>query len=322
MSEPLSAVEIEDVLSSIRRLVSEDLRPASRGMGPSAAVAVADVAKPALILTPALRVVPDAPGPHGGLGVEQVSPPPHGEPVLDQVAPPPICEVVASVGAAVPPQEWEPETGDAPVAAYPVWTEAAWDTVDEPAAVAAPGPVFADDMAFVTLSDTIVLESSAGDAMHAAPEESAGWAQVDEDEADPVLLQAPGVVAHGPDAEGPDAEGPDGDAPAGDAPGGDWADDAMAQRPAPTEVDAEWLSRAEAEVIAGLEQREAMARGATVEPLPDEPEMSFDEEALRDLVRDLIREELQGHLGERITRNIRKLVRAEIARALAAAELT
>ena len=34
-------------------------------------------------------------------------------------------------------------------------------------------------------------------------------------------------------------------------------------------------------------------------------------------VRDIIREELQGALGERITRNVRKLVRAEIARAMA-----
>jgi hypothetical protein len=42
-----------------------------------------------------------------------------------------------------------------------------------------------------------------------------------------------------------------------------------------------------------------------------------DEAHLRDLVRDIIREELQGSLGERITRNVRKLVRAEINRALA-----
>ena len=47
------------------------------------------------------------------------------------------------------------------------------------------------------------------------------------------------------------------------------------------------------------------------------PELTYDEEVLRDLVRDLIREELHGGLGERITRNVRKLVRAEIARALA-----
>ena len=42
-----------------------------------------------------------------------------------------------------------------------------------------------------------------------------------------------------------------------------------------------------------------------------------EQDVLRDMVREIIREELQGGLGERITRNIRKLVRAEMARALA-----
>jgi hypothetical protein len=42
----------------------------------------------------------------------------------------------------------------------------------------------------------------------------------------------------------------------------------------------------------------------------------IDEEALRDLVGQIVREELQGVLGERITRNVRKLVRREIHRIL------
>ncbi|MCL7464506.1 hypothetical protein [Phaeovulum sp. NW3] len=42
----------------------------------------------------------------------------------------------------------------------------------------------------------------------------------------------------------------------------------------------------------------------------------IDEETLRILVADIIRKELQGSLGERITRNVRKLVRREIQRAL------
>jgi hypothetical protein len=46
-----------------------------------------------------------------------------------------------------------------------------------------------------------------------------------------------------------------------------------------------------------------------------------DSEALRPLVAELIREELQGELGERITRNVRKLVRREILRALNAREV-
>ena len=47
----------------------------------------------------------------------------------------------------------------------------------------------------------------------------------------------------------------------------------------------------------------------------------LDEESLRELVADIVRAELQGALGERITRNVRKLVRREIQRALSAQDL-
>ena len=53
---------------------------------------------------------------------------------------------------------------------------------------------------------------------------------------------------------------------------------------------------------------------------PEDEAMLFNEDVLRELVRDILREELAGKMGERITRNIRKLVRAEIARSLAAQE--
>lgn len=71
---------------------------------------------------------------------------------------------------------------------------------------------------------------------------------------------------------------------------------------------------------------EAVASAATNaflgrdDPLGDDAAI-LDEEALRDLVTDIVREELQGALGERITRNVRKLVRREINRALATQEL-
>lgn len=42
----------------------------------------------------------------------------------------------------------------------------------------------------------------------------------------------------------------------------------------------------------------------------------FDEGALRDMIGEVIREELQGVLGERITSNVRRLVRREVQRAL------
>ena len=47
-----------------------------------------------------------------------------------------------------------------------------------------------------------------------------------------------------------------------------------------------------------------------------------DEEAMRLLIARMIRAELQGDLGEQITRNVRKLVRREIKRALSADDLT
>ena len=72
----------------------------------------------------------------------------------------------------------------------------------------------------------------------------------------------------------------------------------------------------------------------TQEPQAQEPETALAEEAisaavldvldeddLRPIVARMIREELQGELGERITRNVRKLVRREILRALAARDI-
>jgi hypothetical protein len=52
---------------------------------------------------------------------------------------------------------------------------------------------------------------------------------------------------------------------------------------------------------------------------PDEA--VIDEEALRVVVAEIVRQELQGALGERITRSVRKLVRREIQRALASRDL-
>lgn len=42
----------------------------------------------------------------------------------------------------------------------------------------------------------------------------------------------------------------------------------------------------------------------------------LDEESLRGLINDIVREELQGELGERIGRNLRRLIRQEIAQFL------
>lgn len=55
----------------------------------------------------------------------------------------------------------------------------------------------------------------------------------------------------------------------------------------------------------GLEALPARGAGAPI----------LDEEALRAVINTIVREELQGELGDRISRNLRKLVRREIAQA-------
>lgn len=65
---------------------------------------------------------------------------------------------------------------------------------------------------------------------------------------------------------------------------------------------------------------EAEASEAKPTGLGDIDETVLDEETLRELVSDIVRKELTGELGERITRNVRKLVRREIHRALATRE--
>lgn len=49
--------------------------------------------------------------------------------------------------------------------------------------------------------------------------------------------------------------------------------------------------------------------------------VGLNEDMLRAMVAQIVREELQGEMGERITRNVRKLIRREINRALAIQDL-
>jgi cell pole-organizing protein PopZ len=67
-------------------------------------------------------------------------------------------------------------------------------------------------------------------------------------------------------------------------------------------------------------EMEDETREAGAEAFVYDDEAVIDEETLRDMVAEIVREELQGALGERITRNVRKLVRREIGRVLASRE--
>ncbi|WP_010138838.1 hypothetical protein [Oceanicola sp. S124] len=77
------------------------------------------------------------------------------------------------------------------------------------------------------------------------------------------------------------------------------------------------LASEETQMDTALRGDEAQAPGEQAGKADDPAEgLSLDEQILRDMVSEIVRQELQGALGERITRNVRKLVRREIQRAL------
>ena len=53
-----------------------------------------------------------------------------------------------------------------------------------------------------------------------------------------------------------------------------------------------------------------------IEGGPAAPAPALDEQALREMINGIVREELQGELGDRIGRNLRKLIRREISQIL------
>ena len=244
MSDRMTNVEIEDVLSSIRRLVSEDGRAPPRArLAPT---------PDKLVLTPALRIVPEA-------AVSHQPDPVTTEPATAEPAPaapePPLHGLIAeesftafdalshrAAAAALEaalshrPDDWEPDGSEVTPQGAETWTvEWEADAADaEPAFVSTRHPAAA-------VAQTHVQPAPVADpATHNSMAELDGYM--------------------------------------------DWADS-----PAAPDTD-----------------------------LHIEDELpSVDEETLRDLIRDILREELQGPLGERITRNVRKLVRSEIARVLA-----
>lgn len=88
---------------------------------------------------------------------------------------------------------------------------------------------------------------------------------------------------------------------------------------ASTEDLAEPLTETVVETVA-QDIEDSVSEAAFFEMTDDETTL-LDEDALRDMVLDIVRQELQGALGEKITRNVRKLVRREIHRALASHNL-
>jgi cell pole-organizing protein PopZ len=146
------------------------------------------------------------------------------------------------------------------------------------------------------------------------------------DEGDPFPADPPATVVPGnPAAQGPRVGAPpaEGAAPA-PAPGAEPRAGAMhdARSPAAEPVAEPGIRRpATAEDDSGAADDDWIDAAPREADDIDDGTDVIDEHVLREMVRDILREELQGTLGERITRNVRKLVRAEIARALASRDL-
>lgn len=316
MVGPLSSEEIEDVVSSVRRLVSNEqgLRKTTR-----------DLTAERLLLTPALRVVSeisplatlilDVPVPEAAQTAEQAPEPVSGPlPIAETVEPSEDESAVELIEA-----DWEDEIWAAPEVVS--LGEAALGA--EEAEVLLP-PVEDAPAEILTGPEPGPREAAEADA------ELETWAQVDgewvEDEPVPFIplrrraehlaaRLAAGAVLDPDETEDTDHD----DAPA--PPLRDVAAELLEDDPMAADLDGD------APVARGIDEGEDGHR-ATTQRMPTEildadgtPLAVLDEAALQEIVRQMIREELQGSLGERITRNVRKLVRAEINRALVARDL-
>ncbi|WP_112309534.1 hypothetical protein [Pseudogemmobacter bohemicus] len=303
MSEPLTSHEIEDVLSSIRRLVSSELRPSLKPPVNGAAV-------DKLLLTPSLRIVGDPP---------VVKPAP--------VAPAPVAETAPEAAPAGGGDEAPMAVlGDDEIQVFfgeaaPLGRSYRGEVYDD-AGLSEGGPglrVVLDSRPTIAepLTEADAGETADKPMLLRAAVPVVDWNQGGEDWAEDMEAGALAPPPRQDRSQEPLARA--------------WADRAEAQikeeltrpempRPAPVRV----IPMVESPVGGAAQDRmgerippQAMPVGA--EAAEAESDDSWiDEELLRDLVTGIIREELAGTLGERITRNVRKLVRLEVNRALTA----
>jgi len=321
MSDPVANVDIEDVLSSIRRLVSNE--PEKDGGAPRETPE-----GERLVLTPSQRVDDEDPArgdarapadtaTAGATGVTEAHPPEIGLPTGSgpDHAPDDAAEVDGDETRDETLDEAGDETRDEAGAGLSAEAEAEGEAAL--AALSLDWPEAAD----VARTDT---------EEPARPEAAAGHAARDGSGPDALAAQRDpdleGIAAmfarHGPTAPTTwEPDGDDEDAFAGGVSSGtlDWRDPGEAEgRHAPGKAGqdhtADSVRRAESRVP-GAGHEDGAHREAE-NTFAAEGEAVLDEAALRDLVAEIVREELMGTLGERITRNVRKLVRREIHRAL------
>ncbi|MEZ0467209.1 hypothetical protein [Phaeobacter sp. SYSU ZJ3003] len=357
MSEPVTQAEIEDVLSSIRRLVSEDDRKgAARVTGAEeSALPETEPAEPRsekaatrLVLTPALRVSeakPEAADPIDTAYAREV--PPEG--TDSSASSIPAVEVETDLASVATDETDAGAVGQAVELAEETPAEEAQSTSDEDATDAGEDAPWKDPWATLYQAAGVTgVEGfqDASDEVEAQSEASLSDAMLEEtDPADRVfavvqkITELEAKVARSEEQWEPDGRSSDPYAGT-NVETLQWQDH-HDEDPASEETAEEVVSWPESEATADTAEdagpefgpatetehadpaRGIAEEAITVETLGalTEEDSYLDEDSLRELVAEIVREELQGALGERITRNVRKLVRREIHRALAAQDL-
>lgn len=300
MSDPIKQMEIEDVLSSIRRLVADEVaeRAVPEALNvdddlldpveESPAEAAEDSPTEKLVLTAALRV-PEAAGEEDTAESDEAPEAQESETAeaetdgTDDAPAMPEAEEASEDDAHE--GHTEPETTDAD-------EEAPADTIPQQAQ--------ADAWEEISLEDRIAeLEAAVSDR-------DEDWEPDGSEEMQAEDIQFTSLRASFSEVKETPQE------PVEDL----VADDTVAE-PAAQEEDAAASSASEAQTEAEAEEAQEAAQDEGASNMFEEESDVMDEEMLRQLVTDIVREELQGTLGERITRNVRKLVRREINTLLA-----
>lgn len=330
MSDRVAKSEIEDVLSSIRRLVSE------KGHKLPLKQMATSVAKPdRLVLTPALRVGETA-------ETADKEPPMHGAVARDpeksrELEAGKTPGAPANMDAEAAPKESGGAQAMVLSSNHLVKSESAparGAANVEPEVASAPKPVTAGGIGksrIEPLKEELADSLSAKiEALETAIAQTEDQWEPDGDSDDAYagtrvrritlrLTDEPPEVATDPEGADQEAlkQGEESGAGAEDAP------HVAEEADAPQFVHMPSPEERAAPAGADREGGQKGVEGApeTGENDLDLQEAGLDEEALRLLVADIVREELQGALGERITRNVRKLVRREIQIALAARDL-
>lgn len=355
MSDPVTNVEIEDVLSSIRRLVSntgeaaeEQGQPSDKSQEPVAerAAKPVDAGLDRLVLTPSLRVdsaqedasdaAPEETADPAGdepdfmVNLTDHNPvhavsdlPEAGEeaPFIEAVDEEPAHSAdVTDLGREASAASGLPDAGPTPQEAQAMAEAAevaAEDraTIDADAAWGAPeGALQARiaelEAAVATREEDWEPDGTTSEAYSGGQVEALPWEDFNGSD-DLSEVAAPKDEAAEVEAMVEPMANP---APLGK--------DRLQETQAPEAAEPE-VSKPEAAGAAAAAETpdEIGEERAKEDALGAEGDAILDEEALRDLVAEIVRDELQGALGERITRNVRKLVRREIHRALAVQDL-